>query len=227
MSSRRRDASAYTYGGATSGVIRQMSNAAISEKQNGLADVDDTDVGRRRQSLAAVLFLIIAFLMGIDLFGDAETGADWSHLLVEALVMALAVIGVGALWRGLRAAETRAARLDMSLEMALKEASHFRTEAREALRGLGEAIDAQFERWALTPAEREVGLLLLKGLTHKEVAEARTTSEATVRQQALTVYRKSGLRNRSDLSAFFLEDLLLPRESAGVSPQRGRLAADH
>ena len=188
-----------------------MSNTAISKNQNGLADVDETDVGRRRQSLGAVLFLIIAFLMGIDLFGDAETGADWAHLLVEALVMALAVLGVAALWRGLRAAEIRAARLDVSLEAALKEASRFKTEAHEALRGLGEAIDAQFERWGLTPAEREVGLLLLKGLSHKEVAETRSTSEPTVRQQALMVYRKSGLRNRSDLSAFFLEDLLLPR----------------
>lgn len=42
----------------------------------------------------------------------------------------------------------------------------------------------------------------------------RATSEATVRQQAPVVYRKSGLRNRSDLSAFFLEDLLLPRSAA-------------
>jgi DNA-binding NarL/FixJ family response regulator len=63
----------------------------------------------------------------------------------------------------------------------------------------------------LTAAEREVGLLLLKGLSHKEVAAARGTSETTIRQQALAVYRKAGLRNRSDLSAFFLEDLLLPQ----------------
>ncbi len=184
----------------------------ISNDQNGLSSVDETDVGRRRQALGLVLFLIIAFLMGIDLFGDAETGADWEHLMVEALVMALAVLGIVALWRGLLAAEMRAARLDVSLDAALKEASRFRSEAQEALRGLGEAIDAQFERWGLTPAEREVCLLLLKGLSHKEVAEVRNTSEPTVRQQALVVYRKSGLRNRSDLSAFFLEDLLLPRD---------------
>jgi DNA-binding CsgD family transcriptional regulator len=190
-----------------------MSNAAISGNQNGLADGDETDVGRRRQALATVLFLIIAFLMGIDLAGDARTGADWAHLLVEALVMGLAVVGVGALWRGWRSAEIRAARLDASLEAALQEARRFKAEAHEALRGLGEAIDAQFDRWDLTPAEREVGLLLLKGLSHKEVAAARSTSEPTVRQQALMVYRKSGLRNRSDLSAFFLEDLLLPRNS--------------
>ena len=123
----------------------------------------------------------------------------------------LAIAGVVALWRSLRAAEARAARLDVNLEVALKEASRYKAEAHEALRGLGEAIDSQFERWELTPAEREVGLLLLKGLSHKEVADVRSTSEPTVRQQALMVYRKSGLRNRSDLSAFFLEDLLLAR----------------
>jgi len=44
-----------------------------------------------------------------------------------------------------------------------------------------------------------------------EAAEVRATSEQTVRQQALVVYRKSGLRNRSERSAFFLEDLLLPQ----------------
>jgi DNA-binding NarL/FixJ family response regulator len=179
--------------------------------------MDETDVGRRRQALATVLFLVIAFLMAIDLLGDAETGADWAHLLVEAVIMALAIVGVFALWRGFRAAEIRAARLDVSLEAALKEASRFKAEAHEALRGLGEAIDAQFERWDLTPAEREVGLLLLKGLSHKEVAETRSTSEPTVRQQALMVYRKSGLRNRSDLSAFFLEDLLLPRDFSSAT----------
>ena len=62
----------------------------------------------------------------------------------------------------------------------------------------------------LSPAEREVGLLLLKGLSHREVAATRSTTETTIRQQALSIYRKSGLRNRSELSAFFLEDLLLP-----------------
>jgi DNA-binding NarL/FixJ family response regulator len=100
--------------------------------------------------------------------------------------------------------------LSADLEVARHEAERFRGEAREALRGLGEAIDRQFDRWNLTPAEREVGLLLLKGLTHKEIADARSTSETTIRQQALAVYRKSGLHGRAELSAFFLEDLLLP-----------------
>lgn len=167
-----------------------------------------------RVGVALGLFVAIAVLIAADLMSDSRTGVEPLHLVGEAAVMVLAVTGVLALWRELVTVEARAARLDDDLVAARAEAARFRQEAGEALRGLGEAIDSQFERWALTPAEREVGLLLLKGLSHREIAGIRNASEATVRQQALVVYRKSGLRNRSDLSAFFLEDLLLPREPA-------------
>jgi DNA-binding CsgD family transcriptional regulator len=176
---------------------------------------DDTAGTAARAARSLILFAAIAALMAIDLVADAASGAETGHLGVEALVMILAVGGAVALWRQLRAARVHAARLDRDLASARAEAGRYRQEAHEALQGLGAAIESQFERWGLTPAEREVGLLLLKGLSHREVAEVRSTSEPTVRQQALAVYRKSGLRNRSDLSAFFLEDLLLPRAESG------------
>jgi DNA-binding CsgD family transcriptional regulator len=78
------------------------------------------------------------------------------------------------------------------------------------MEGLGVSIARQFRRWQLTPAESEVALLLLKGLSHREAAAVRGVSERTVRQQAREVYRKADLAGRSELSAFFLEDLLLP-----------------
>jgi hypothetical protein len=59
---------------------------------------------------------------------------------------------------------------------------------------------------------------LLKGLSHKEIAEVRSITEVIARQQARAVYKKAGLSGRNDLAAFFLEDLLLPpTESAAVS----------
>jgi DNA-binding CsgD family transcriptional regulator len=172
--------------------------------------VDTTDVGRRAAAGAALLFVAIAILIALDIASDYRTGTDIGHLVTEGGVMVLALAGALALWRQLLAVRRHAQQLTVDLEAARRQAERFREEAREALRGLGEAIDRQFLRWALTPAEREVGLLLLKGLSHKEIAAARSTSETTIRQQALAVYRKSGLRNRSELSAFFLEDLLLP-----------------
>lgn len=172
--------------------------------------LDRTDVGSRATPLAVVLFVLIASLIALDVAADYREGTESGHLLAELLVMALALVGVAVLWGQLRAWRRQADRLTVDLAAARLQAQRFREEARVALRGLGEAIDHQFARWDLTPAEREVGLLLLKGLSHKEVASARATSENTIRQQALAIYRKSGLRNRSELSAFFLEDLLLP-----------------
>jgi DNA-binding NarL/FixJ family response regulator len=97
---------------------------------------------------------------------------------------------------------------------ALVEAEQWKKESNELIEGLGAAIERQFERWQLTNAEAEVGLFLLKGLSHKEIAEIRQTSERTVREQSRALYRKSGLSGRSSLSAFFLEDLLLPHIAA-------------
>jgi len=104
----------------------------------------------------------------------------------------------------------RARLLVRDLDAAEAEAERWRGEADEVLRGLGVAIDRQFERWSLSAAEKEVALLLLKGLAHKEIADVRDTSERTVRQQSLAIYRKAGLSGRAELAAFFLEDLLLP-----------------
>jgi DNA-binding CsgD family transcriptional regulator len=71
-------------------------------------------------------------------------------------------------------------------------------------------MDRQFEEWGMTAAEREVGLLILKGLSHKEIAALRATTEATVRQQAQAIYRKAKLPGKTAFSAYFLEDLLAP-----------------
>jgi len=200
------------YGTRTATVITRMSDATNPMNQDQLDEGHPPDAGRSRAGVAAALFAVIAILMAVDLLDDSQTGADPWHLLVEVVVMMLAGAGAVSLWRGWQQAARRVERLDTELEAARLEAARFRQEAAEALRGLGEAIDAQFERWGLTPAEREVGLLLLKGLSHREVARARDSGEATVRQQAQALYRKSGLRNRSELSAFFLEDLLLPHD---------------
>jgi DNA-binding NarL/FixJ family response regulator len=57
-----------------------------------------------------------------------------------------------------------------------------------------------------------VALLLLKGLSTKEIAAVRAVSERTVREQSGAVYTKANLTGRAALSAFFLEDLLAPIE---------------
>jgi len=67
----------------------------------------------------------------------------------------------------------------------------------------------------LSPAERDIALLQLKGLRHKEIAELRNTSERTVRQQALAISTgKQACQARTDLAAFFLEDSPAPERTS-------------
>jgi DNA-binding CsgD family transcriptional regulator len=161
-----------------------------------------------------VLFSAISVLVLVDVVHDATLGAELSHLLIEGVLMACGIAGAVVFWRFWRAERKRARE---ALEAAghevrrwQAEADRWRSEHRSTLEGLGAAIDIQFERWRLSGAEREVALLVLKGLSHREVAGVRGTSERTCRQQARSVYQKAGLSGRAELSAFFLEDLLAP-----------------
>ena len=70
--------------------------------------------------------------------------------------------------------------MTVELQRNREEAIEWRNETQTLLQGLGISINKQFERWELTPSEKEIGLFLLKGLSHKEVAYIRGVSEATV-----------------------------------------------
>lgn len=165
------------------------------------------------------LRVVVSLLLGaIALGGAVDLWLDWPgspgafHVAFELTALLLSLGAVAWLWLGWM--RTRGS-LRQTLEhsaLALAERDAWRLRAERFLRGLGAEIDAQLVRWQLTRAEREVALLLLKGLGHKEIAATLGRSERTVRQHAVAVYRKSKLAGRAELAAFFLEDLLLPPE---------------
>lgn len=159
---------------------------------------------QRSARVAATFFAVIALLIVSDLIVDYHAGAGWWHLAVELAVLLVAAGGIALLWRQFEQARS-------DLTEARMQAERWRKENYELIQGLGAAIARQFTSWQLTKAEAEVALLLLKGLSHKEIAKIRQCSERTIREQARAVYRKAGLSGRSSLSAFFLEDLLLPQ----------------
>lgn len=74
-------------------------------------------------------------------------------------------------------------------------------------------MQRQFDAWQLTKSEQDVVILMLKGLSFREIAQLRDTREKTVRQQASTVYRKADVTSRNELAAWFFEDLLEPSPS--------------
>lgn len=155
-----------------------------------------------------VLAIIVAGNLG-DVIYDYREGASTAHLLMElsiaivssALIVAL-TIGIWRQNRSNNQLKTELATLSEVNEQILPPA------LATARHELGLVLKEQFETWKLTLTEREVAMLLLKGLSFKEIASVRNTMEKTVRQQASSIYKKSDVTGRHAFSAWFIEDLL-------------------
>lgn len=175
--------------------------------------------GRLRSVLVGVLLLMVVAGIG-DLVMDAPRHWLSVHVAFELMMVSAAAVGLVALWFAWWGARREVEELERSLDEQTTERDAWRMSANNALEGLGRAIDEQFDLWRLTPAEREVALLLLKGRSHKAIGHITGRSERTVRQHAATVYEKAGLAGRAELAAFFLEDVMLPAaERAGAGSE--------
>ena len=177
------------------------------------------DRSRRTRHVVAWLLLVMVLAGTWDMATDEPGIWRSGHAVVELVFMGLAVVSAVLLFRGWRETEDSLERVRGALVARQAERDHWHRLAESALRGLGEAMDRQFDAWSLTPAEKETALFLLKGYSHKESARLTGRSERTVRQHAVSVYRKSGLGGRAELAAFFFEDMLLP---SGQSDGRAR-----
>jgi DNA-binding CsgD family transcriptional regulator len=71
-----------------------------------------------------------------------------------------------------------------------------------------ELLHERFADWGLTPAESDVALFAIKGLSTAEIATLRATSEGTVKAQTNAIYRKAGVTGRPQLLSLFIEDLM-------------------
>lgn len=168
------------------------------------------DHARALPGSIAILLAVITGLGLFDLMTDSVRNQLGLHGVIDVLLVVVSGTGALLLGRGWLAAERSVRGLRGTLEQHRAERDAWRDRAQGVLHGLGEALDRQFDAWSLTPAEKEVALLLLKGFSHKEAAQLSNRSERTVRQHAVSVYRKSHLGGRAELAAFFFEDMLLP-----------------
>ncbi len=144
---------------------------------------------------------------------DALSVVDLGVDAVTYLLIVGSAVGVGRVVARIEEQEAEKAELLADLAVARAEGEDWRARAEAHIAGLHEGLMTQFRAWELTPAETEVGMLILKGLSHREIAALRDTSEATVRQQAQAIYRKAGLPGKTAFSAYFLEDLFSADEA--------------
>lgn len=153
---------------------------------------------RRAFVLAAVILLqavtALFFLADvvIDLLHDGKL--DDIHMWLELVATLALVGGVVFLMVELRRVMTRLASLDRSMRAAQGE--------------MAEVIDGFFTEWSLTPSERDVALMVLKGIDNDSIAQMRGTAPGTVRAQCTSIYSKAGVDGRAQLFSVFMEELL-------------------
>ena len=116
---------------------------------------------------------------------------------------------------------------------------HSMLRARETERKLRQVSSAfmdvmteRFRQWGLTPAESDVALFSLKGLTVNEIADLRGTSSGTIKAQTNAIYRKAGVNGRPQLLSLFIDDLiqdvrLVPKDQNEGAPPQDRRRPDH
>lgn len=95
----------------------------------------------------------------------------------------------------------------LALFRARRAVADAQTRLRRAQGAFQDLLDERFAAWGLTPAERDVALFAIKGMSTAEISSLRGTSEGTVKAQTNAIYRKAGVGGRPQLLGLLLDDL--------------------
>ena len=161
-----------------------------------------------KDQLVPLFLVIVAVASGADIWADIREGVNTFHLVQESILLGLTIVAF--LWVGYGLIDK--SRELKALKQTLDEINNLpppdSEQAIQSKKMMSETIQTQFTEWGLSKSEQEVGLLLLKGFSLKEISTLRGTAEKTIRQQASAIYKKSGLSGRHVFSAWFFEDFM-------------------
>lgn len=157
--------------------------------------------------LVALVVQVVSALLVIANVGFSILGAAPMAWIVYELTELLAVLGL-VLGMALGAVALRA---------SLLRAQEAEKRLRAAQAAFADLLAQRFAAWGLTPAERDVALFAIKGLSTAEIAGLRGTSEGTVKAQTAAIYRKAGVAGRPQLLSLFIEELVGDGPPEGVA----------
>lgn len=146
------------------------------------------------------------FLLDVvaDLGDWSLMASETTHLGIELAAVVALIVGLGLTALEIRRIRTRQRRVEAQLRIASG--------------AFLDLLEEYFDSWALTPSERDVALLAIKGLSIAEIAGVRQTKQGTVKAQCNAIYSKAGVTGRHQLLSLFIEELmadrLIPPESA-------------
>ncbi|WP_339636068.1 helix-turn-helix transcriptional regulator [uncultured Sulfitobacter sp.] len=153
------------------------------------------------QAIVAIFFSV-CFLL--DAIGLEPEFLIWQSHEYQQTVLAIGLnLGVALGWIALRTSLQRARLAEEKMRRCTSEFSL--------------VMSQHFTNWRLTPAERDVAVFLVKGLSTRDIADLRGTSEGTIKAQTNAIYRKAAVTGRTQLLSTFIEDLmddaLMPAEA--------------
>lgn len=144
------------------------------------------------QALCAILFVSDIFS---SIIGMSAAPMPWQMRELLEISAALGLVA-GAVLGGL------------AMSRAVKDRNHAQERLRRASGAFLDLLQERFAEWGLTPAEKDVALFAIKGMSTAEIAVLRKTSEGTVKAQTNAIYRKAGVTGRSQLLSLFIDDLM-------------------
>lgn len=154
--------------------------------------------------MAATLQVACGVALVIDLLSELDESL--LHLSIEGLAVAALFIGAGITINGLFHLVRRNEAVEEQLELATG--------------AFNDVLESHFRKWGLSPSERDVAILLIKGLSTAEIAELRNTRNGTVKAQNAAVYRKAGVSGRAELLSLFIDEIV-----TGIAVSDQRIAA--
>ena len=160
-------------------------------------------IGSRTDNPAALVTLIAvqASCAAFFLWDAVEDARNFGllpftdfHLIVEGVAVLTLIAAV--------VFETR------YLMALLRRKAHLEDQVSIAAGAFHDLMIAHFDRWGLSPAERDVAMFAIKGLSIAEIAQLRGSAEGTVKSQLNAVYRKAGVTGRAALLGLLIDDLM-------------------
>lgn len=146
-------------------------------------------------ALQFVCAVFVLYDLGIGVLGLRVDPLSWA--LYEAFEVASAlglVLGAGlSAW---------------ALKRSCRERDDAESRLRLARGAFSDVLQERFDEWALTPAERDVALMCIKGFSIREIAALRNTSEGTTKAQTAAIYRKAEVGGRAQLLSLFVDELM-------------------
>lgn len=161
----------------------------------------------------AISTLFFAWDLVEDIYGASQSNAalplhETVHMALELLSVAGMVTAVFVLNGYLRFLGEQKAAQDTTIAL---------------LRGrFHSATETLFSQWTLTPAERDVAMLILKGQSVQQIAALRNTAPGTIKAQSSAIFRKTGVTSKTELVCLVMDEFLDVAQSAppAASPKQ-------